>query len=141
MATVLRASGSDFDPDRFCAESGFEPCGLYRKGEPRFPASRLDGRCNDASDINVVASEADFHEFPRQVEETSAFLEAHKEELARLRDFPGVEGVVLDFGIARRDVAVQCNELSPKLIRLAGELGLGIELSLYPASEEKEGEV
>lgn len=42
----------------------------------------------------------------------------------------------MDFGIARGDVAVQCDYFPPELIRLARELGLGIELSQYPLSDE-----
>jgi hypothetical protein len=123
-------------PHRFCSESGLKPCELYRRGEPVFPASQPQGKKNDASGINLVVSDADFHEFPRQVEEATAFLQAHKEELARLRGFPGVEAMTLDFGIARRDVIVQSDFFPPSLIRLAGELGLGIELSQYPVDEE-----
>src|SRR4029453_13649532 len=53
----------------------------------------------------------------------------------RLCTFSGVESVTLDFGISRRDVAVQCSQLPSELVRLAGSLGLNIELSLYPAIE------
>ena len=57
----------------------------------------------------------------------------------RLCTFPGVETVALDFGIERRDVAVQCDRLPEELIRLAGTLGLGIELSHYPAASQPHG--
>ncbi len=51
-------------------------------------------------------------------------------------EWPGVQAVDLDFGIERRDVAVQCDRLPPELVRLAGSLGLGIELSQYPPAVE-----
>ena len=51
--------------------------------------------------------------------------------------WPGVEAVDLDFGFERRDVAVQCDRLPPALVRLAGSLGLGIELSQYWASGDE----
>ena len=44
---------------------------------------------------------------------------------------------MLDFGIERRDVAVQSDNLSSDLVRLAGSLGLAIELSQYPASDKE----
>ena len=138
MAAVLRARGTEFDPDRFCSKSGFKPCRLYRKGEPVLPATKPEGRKNEDSGIHVVLSEADFHEFPRQVDEATAFLEIHKDELARLRNFPGIEDMTIDFGIARRDVIVQSDYLPPCLIRMAGELGLGIEISQYPIFEDEE---
>jgi hypothetical protein len=49
----------------------------------------------------------------------------------RLAGWPGIECVTLE----RRDVAVQCDELPAVLVRLAGSLGLGIELSHYPARD------
>jgi hypothetical protein len=55
----------------------------------------------------------------------------HADEVRRLRKFPGVEAVTLDFGIWRRDVVVQCDHFSEELVRLAGELGVGLELSAY----------
>lgn len=138
MAAVLRVSGLAFDPDRFCVGSDLRPCKIYRRGEPVFPASQPEGRRNDSSGMNVIVSEAGFAELPLQIEEATAFLEAHREELARLRDFPGVEAMTLDFGIARRDVVVQCDYLPPELLRAAGELGIGIELSQYPIGDDPE---
>ena len=44
-----------------------------------------------------------------------------------------------DFGVERRDVAIQCDYLTPELVRLAGLLGLGIEVSLYWSSDEDSG--
>lgn len=137
MSAVLRAYGTDFDPDRFCSESGLRPCKLYRRGEPQLPRTKPEGRKKEQSGINIVVSDADFHEFPRQVEETLAFLEAHKDELSRLRSFPGIEVMTVDFGIERRDVIVQCDYLPPPLIRLAGELGIGIEISQYPTGNQE----
>ena len=75
MAAVLRACGAEFDPDRFCSESGLEPCKLYRRGESMLPATKPEARKHEKSGINIVVSEADFHEFPRQVAEAAAFLE------------------------------------------------------------------
>jgi hypothetical protein len=55
--------------------------------------------------------------------------------LKRLTSWPGVDGVVLDFGIERRDVVVQCDVLPPDLLRVVGELGRAIELSQYPVGD------
>ena len=62
------------------------------------------------------------------------FLTHNKTQLHQIMSLPGVEGA-LDFGIVWRDVAFQCDYFPPELIRIAGELGLGIELSQYPPSE------
>ncbi len=138
MSSVLRVTGRDFDVDRCCAQLGLAPCAAYRRGEPMFPASQPDGRRNEQSGVHLVVSDAGFEEFPRQVEEAIAFLRAHGGEVRQLVQFPGVESACLDFGVTRRDVAVQCEYLPPELVRLAGELGLGIELSQYPALQSNE---
>jgi hypothetical protein len=88
--------------------------------------------------MHVVVSDADFHEFPKQVVATTAFLLAESDEIHRLRTFPGLEDLILDFGIERRDVAVQSDHLPADLIRAAGALGLGIDLSQYPPRDVKD---
>ncbi|SIO60498.1 hypothetical protein SAMN05444166_6415 [Singulisphaera sp. GP187] len=132
MVAVLRADGTQFDPDQFMAESHLEACKLYRKDEPLFPELKPEGKKHSTSGITFVVSDADFHDFPQQIVEATAYLEINRDELSRLRDFAGIESVTLDFGIAQRDVMVQCDYLPPSLIRLAGELELGIEITQYP---------
>jgi hypothetical protein len=63
-----------------------------------------------------------------------AFLERHAEEVRRLVAFPGAEGVELDFGIARRNVAAQSDWFPPRLVSLAGSLCLGLTISHYAIS-------
>ena len=135
MSAVLRAYGVGFDVDAFITGCCMPVCAVKRRGEPVYPASQPNGRRHERSGIHVLASDADFDEFPRQVEEATAFLRANIEQLRRLMSFPGVEGVTLDFGITRRDVAVQCDHLPAELVQLAGSLGLAIELSQYSADE------
>lgn len=132
MSAVLRACGDAFDVDAFLAGCTLPVCAIHRKGEPVFPASQPDGRRHERSSVHVAASDADFDEFPRQTAEAAEFLQAEFEQVRRLVEWPGVEGVTLDFGVERRDVVVQCDVLPPKLVQVAGLLGLGIELSQYP---------
>ncbi len=86
--------------------------------------------------FNVVVSDAPGDDLPAQVEDAIQFLAAHHAELTRLMASSGMDGAVLDFGIERRDVVVQCDTLPAPLIRLAGELGLAIEISLYPETHD-----
>ncbi|MFT3881366.1 MAG: hypothetical protein QM703_17085 [Gemmatales bacterium] len=106
-------------------------CAVKRRGELVYPTSQPNGRRYLKSGVHVTASDADFNEFPRQVAEVIAFLRSEAEQVKRLCAWPGVEAVDLDFGIERRDVAIQCDRLPPELVRLAGSFGLGIELSQY----------
>ena len=106
MPAVLRAYGKNFDVDAFLANCTLPVCEVKRKGQPVFPASKPDGRRHEASGVHVLASDEDFNQFPRQVEESITFLQGSEVEVRRLCSFPGVEGVTLDFGIERRDVPV-----------------------------------
>ncbi len=136
MSAVLRAYGEAFDVDAFVAICTLPITAVIRRDDPVFPASQPEGRKHARSGVHVLASDADFDEFPLQVAEATAFLQSEFAQLRSLCEYAGVETVSLDFGVARRDVVVQCDYLPPELVRLAGSLGLGIELSQYPASNE-----
>lgn len=133
MPTVLRASGVNFDVDAFLAKSKFKPYRIYHKGDPRSKRpgkterSKESGLCLDAAD-------ADFDDLPGQIRQTMAFLKRNQKELKKLTTFPGVEAAI-DFGFTKRDVIIQFDRFPAELIRLAGALGLAIEISLYPPSE------
>lgn len=126
---VLRVYGDRFSPDQFLEGSKLSACAVWHKG-----ASRSKRRSPDAdSGFNIVVSE--LGDLSSQVNDAVQFLKANHGELVRLRQTSGVDGLVLDFGIARRDVAVQCDSFPPELVRSAAEFDLGLELSQYPPSE------
>jgi hypothetical protein len=135
MAAVLRAYGADFNLETFLSGCSLPVCSVKRRGEPVFPKAQPNGRRHEQSGIHVLVSDADFQEFRRQAEEATVFLQANAEQIRRLVKFPGIESVTLDFGIARRDVFMQCDHFPAELVQLAGSLGLAIELSQYPIEE------
>jgi hypothetical protein len=132
MSAVLRAYGTDFDVDEFLTACTLPVCALKRRGEPVCPSSQPNGRRHECSGLHMLVSDAGFKEFAQQTVDATVFLQANSEQIRRLCAFPGVEDVTLDFGIARREAALQCDYLPPELVRIAGSLGLGIELSQYP---------
>ena len=111
MSAVLRAYGADFDVTAFLAGCSLPVCAVKRRGEPVFPASQTSRRRHERSGVPVLVSDAGFDALPRQVEAATAFLRANAEHVQRLVEFPGVEGVTLDFGLTRRDVAAEWNHL------------------------------
>jgi len=129
MGCVLKAYGADFQVDRFLEASELTPCVVRRRGEPFFTGGNPQGKVSDVSRVHIVVSEADFDNLPDQIQDTISFLEQHRGELARLCKFPDVEGVFLDFGIDRRDVAVQYDDFPAELLYLAGSLGISIRVS------------
>jgi hypothetical protein len=124
---VLRASGEAFDVDSFLAITELAVYRTWRLGETGRPRKQP----NSDSGICVLVSEAE-GDLSAQALDAVAFLAANVEELRRLASFTGVEGVSLDFGYLIRKVAMQCDYLPPELLARAGNLGIGIELSLYP---------
>ena len=90
---------------------------------------KQSGLCFDTTDSG-------FGDFPKQVRQTISFLKKNQNELKKLTAFPGVNAV-LDFGFERRDAVVQSDLLPAELIRLAGSIGLAIEMSLYPPAKGK----
>lgn len=138
MSAVIRAYGDAFDVDAFLTGCTLPVCAIKRRGEPVFPKSQPDGRRHERSGVHVLASDAGFDQFERQIVEATAFLRAEFDQVRRLVGWPGVHDATLDFGVERRDVAVQCDLLPMELISAAGTLGLAIELSQYPAPEQHE---
>lgn len=113
---MLKAYGDDIDVDAFLVGCCLPVCAVTRRGHPVFPASQPYGRCNERSGVHVSVSDADFDNFPQQVTDAIAFLTVESEQIRRLREFPGVEVITLDFGIERRGVIVQCEYLSPDVL-------------------------
>jgi hypothetical protein len=128
---VLRVASADFQVDAFLRTSTLHPCDVYRRGEPRGQT----GKFNDKTGMTVVVSDDSGDELARQVQDAVAFLEHNRDEIDRLHSYVESEGIILDFGIWSKDVFMQYNYLPPRLLRLAGELEVGIELSIYHRDE------
>jgi hypothetical protein len=90
--------------------------------------------------VHWEVSDLDFHELEGQAKDAIQFMDDHAAELRTIMSFPGVQGAVLDFGIAWRDAMVQTDQLPPPLLLRAGNLGIGIDLSHYPVSEPDSAE-
>ena len=134
MPCVLRARGADFAVDEFLATSTLKPIVVARRGRPLY--QQPGGRIPDASGFHAAVSETDFSELQIQIEDAIQFLDRNHTEIARLVAFPGVDRVSLDFGVEERDVAAQRECFPPNLLRLAGNLGVWLEFTLYPRVEE-----
>ncbi len=133
MSCVLRAGGSEFDVEEFLSRSPFQPDATFRKGEPKGRTTpTLEAPKSQVSGFNLTISEASFSEPQVQIEDAIAFLEYNDTELIRLVSFQGVEQVSLDFGIEEREVMYQSDRFPPKLLLLAGTIGIWLELTLYP---------
>ncbi|GFE58738.1 DUF4279 domain-containing protein [Geobacter sp. AOG1] len=136
MACVFRVFGDNLEIDALLEKLNMEPYRLWRKGEPRnwrFP----EGKKSECSGACFTASDAEMWEFPIQVEETTEFLKMHEKDIKTIVAFPNAEAA-LDFGIELKRDFLNCDYLPPELLRLAGNLGIGIELSHYAPTEEED---
>lgn len=137
---VLRVWGKHFDVDGQLASSGLVPCKVFRAGEFRW-GSRLDGDRHEVSRFTVEVSRSPRSSLAGQANDAVTFLKKHSDELTVLRSAPGVEDMRLDFPIDlridRETVVAQFDYFPPELVSLAGALGLGLELSIYPVDLEE----
>ena len=124
---VLRAASPDFRVDEFLKASTFTTCEVYSRGETR----GRHGRLHEKSGLAVVVSEASADDLPKQIADATDFLEQHGEEIKRLQSYLGGEEARLDFGVWQRGEFGHYCYFPPKLLQLAGSLGVGIELSIY----------
>jgi len=134
MSVYFKATGVEFDVDAFLANSSLEPDSVFHCGEPgRIVPTELCSMNGFAIQVSKG--------FGRLREHTSTvtdFLQEHELELTRLSRCHGVTDMRFDFGYDRcPEAAVQCDYLPPELLARSGSLGVGIELSLYPASDNK----
>ena len=123
---VLRASGDEFAPREFLNQSSFKVWNVFLLGERRGASSVWT-----TSGFTAEVSSASGDEFEKQIKDALEFLDRYRDELKRLVDMPGLTELRLDFGVNRKDVFVQSIYWPPELLRVAGSLRVGIEVSIY----------
>lgn len=142
---VFRASGVNFGVDAFWAASPWQDYSddVYRRGTPtNHPIKPLF----DKSGFYFGVSNYDEHGLEQQIQDCIDFLTRDRAEIKRLTAFPGVEEIALHIGLFWwADTLCQSHELPPQLMRLAGELGVAVALSIYGVDRDRptdrEGEV
>ena len=145
MSCILRINGKDFDVQGFLEITELKPYEQHLKGEKR-PFKRTGKQLTyDESGCRFQLSDADFKEFKQQRKDAIHFLTTNFDKLKAIFSFglSDNENPRIDFGIETRmyDVEVQCDHLEPELLRLAGNLNFGIEISQYQlANEDGESE-
>lgn len=122
MSCVLRAFGKDFDVDAYLRGSTFSPCRVFRNYES---ISATVG-------FNIAVSNADLEDFAGQVIDSIAFLEQNQEEIERLKAFPGVEDLCLDYAVGvSPDCLSKSLRFTAQILERASRCGVEIEISVY----------
>lgn len=134
---TLRASGTHFDVDAFLRESNLAPVTVFRRGQPRSPASEPNGQMLDHSGVNIAVSDAAFGNIEQQTRQTLQFLADNLQEVERLKMYFGVEGLELDFAVNGNDeVFIENYRFAPELLQRLASLGITLCISRYvPAGD------
>lgn len=133
MSCVLRVSGACFDVDEFLKTSTLDVLTAFHRGGTQFPASSIT-RKNEFSGMSVSVSTREFSDLSGQIEDAIRFLSENERELMRLRDFPGIDRLELDFPIEEREVVYQRDAFPHLLLSMLGNLHIGLAVSRYPAA-------
>jgi hypothetical protein len=83
--------------------------------------------------MKVSVSTREISDLSGRVEDAVGFLTENEQELRRLRDFPGLERMELDFPVEDRDLVFQRDAFPYQLLSLLGGLHIGLIVSRYPA--------
>jgi hypothetical protein len=135
MGCVLRVYGDNLNVDELLACIKLQPCCVRRKGKPRYPNSK---RLAESNGFHVTTSDASERDLPRQIKETTKFLNANRNDLLFIKSFAGVEEADLNFSNHSRirgDIVGQNDSFPTELISIAAEFGLGINLATYGSDE------
>ena len=114
----------------------FQEADASRKERERGPKK---GRAE--ATFNYTLSEAPGDCVPIQIDEAIHFLAEHQDEIGELRSRPGVEHAILDFMWEFPvDGNGEWNRFPLVLVDLCAQLGLEIEVSVYPCDFAEEAE-
>jgi len=129
MSCILRITGESTAIESFLKTTKMRPYKIWNVGDERVTGSPYLGKHQD-SGFNITVSDHD--DLSQAIHDAVLFLEAWNSELHRLSQTNGIEEPVLDFGLfCGQNFVAHCDRLPARLIRLAGETKIGIELSHY----------
>jgi hypothetical protein len=141
MACYLAARGRAFNVDAFLASSRFDVSHVWRRGQLLgVVAAGSRGRRHQHSGFDLLVSAHGRADLLRQVRDAEEFLREFRRELKRLRGYPGVADVWLDFGVERNEAAlVQVDMIPADFVKAAGVVPVSLVLSHYPRGDRRPG--
>jgi len=133
MGCVLHVTGANLVPSLVLVGTQLHPYAQYRSGDLQTVGLKK-GQPWEYGGFKLLVSDAD--DLKQQIRDASDFLRHNFDSLQIVLSADNVEDLRLDFGYFRRPVVAQFDYLPPDFLRLAADLRMGIELSLYPPSDE-----
>lgn len=140
MSCYLWVAGKYFDIDGFLEKTKLEVDRVGYKGKPRYKShpDKLIARHNS---LQVKVSDVGFDEFNMQVQDAVKYLTDNFKKLDYIKSIDTIEYANLRFGMnSTPDKPIQSIYYPPELIKLCGELGLSLEVSIYNTDFFETGE-
>lgn len=115
----------------YSKNTGLAIVSCHVKGRPRRGHPMEQYTCHR---LSIAVSDKDWNDFEGQVSDAISFLTEHERELTHLIEVHEATAAYLDFPLYSRlngDIINQNDHLPRELIKLAGRIGLGIEMAIY----------
>jgi hypothetical protein len=135
MSCVLRVSGSKLAVDDLLPLIPLSPTVVWHAGEPRLASQTSAPQHHETSGFTVAVSEKRMDDFSGQIEDAITFMQVNGASLTLLLNHPGVEDLLLDFAVARRDIPATFMHLPSDLIAEASKFRMSLEISQYATSD------
>ena len=135
---VLHVTSETTSFSAFLRETGFPAYKSHEKGEVCTIGKRLP---HDDYGFSSAVSEREWNDLEGQIEDAKTFLITHEKTIRKMLSTHDVSDIRFDFPYYCRlneQFFMQSDYLPPEFLKLAGELMIGIELSLYPLSDEED---
>ena len=135
---VLRVTSETTSFAAFLRDTGFPAYQSHEKDEISTTGKR---KPYDDYGFSSSVSECDWNNLAGQIEDANAFLRTHERTLRKLLSSHDITDIRLDFPYSCRldeHIFMQCDYLPSDFLKLAGDLGIGIELSHYAIADEEE---
>lgn len=137
MPCLLDIRGSNLDLEKTLSLVSFTPYATHRRGEAM---KRKPMRSHDDSGLRVEVSSS-WDDLQKQCSAAEEFLRNHFEEIREIED---ADSLGLDFayncrigtGDEGKEIAVQCDYIPASLVKVCGELSIGIALTQFPPRDE-----
>jgi len=140
MSCILTIAGKNFDVDTFISVSKLKPYKISYKGQPKFKTKPNSEKLS-RSLLSIQTSKAGFNNLNKQISDTVRYLKRNKDKLTHIALTKEIDHAILDFGIDlridREKVLYQSDTFPNELLKLAGDLKLDIELSIYPVDMQE----
>jgi hypothetical protein len=135
---VLHVTSETTSFEAFLTDTRFPAYKSHEKGEVSTIGKRQPF---DDYGFSSIVSECGWKNLAGQIEDANAFLQTHERTLRKLLLSHEITDIRLDFPYSCRldeHILMQCDYLPPEFLKITGELGIGIELSHYPPTDEKD---